>query len=71
MLLLLGFSKKKAIDRAQRAQMMTMTPPGAKTTFSSQQMIFLICFVLAWAYYTRWWFQICVIFTPTWGDDPI
>ena len=50
MLLLLGFSKKKAIDRAQRAQMMTMTPPGAKTTFSSQQMIFLICFVLAWAY---------------------
>ena len=20
---------------------------------------------------TRWWFQICFMFTPTWGDDPI
>ena len=20
---------------------------------------------------TRWWFQICFIFTPTWGNDPI
>ncbi len=20
---------------------------------------------------SRWWFQICVIFTPTWGNDPI
>ena len=20
---------------------------------------------------TRWWFQIFVIFTPTWGNDPI
>ena len=19
---------------------------------------------------TRWWFQICFIFIPTWGDDP-
>ena len=20
---------------------------------------------------TRWWFQICFIFTPTWGNDPV
>ena len=20
---------------------------------------------------TRWWFQICFIFIPTWGNDPI
>ena len=20
--------------------------------------------------YTSWWFQICFIFTPTWGDNP-
>ena len=20
---------------------------------------------------TRWWFQICFMFTPTWGNDPI
>ena len=20
---------------------------------------------------TRWWFQTCFIFTPTWGNDPI
>ena len=22
-------------------------------------------------YFTRWWFQICFIFTATWGNDPI
>ena len=21
--------------------------------------------------FTRWWFQICLIFIPTWGNDPI
>ena len=21
--------------------------------------------------YTRWWFQIILMFTPTWGNDPI
>ena len=30
-------------------------------------------FLFSWRFSkkTGWWFQICFIFTPTWGDDPI
>ena len=27
--------------------------------------------VLIQARFPRWWFQICFIFTPTWGNDPV
>ena len=42
---------------------------GSMLDFGGVSNLHLICYIQI--YMTRWWFQMCCIFTSTWGNDPI
>ena len=48
---------KKTLKKGSKARVKKMCQP--------------ITMLITMDRFSRWWFQICFIFTPTWGNDPI